>query len=259
MLVPPNSLFPVFSLVGALLVAIPRPRHSQAISNLRTSLLMVRTEVACLVQFTNSIRWNHNVENWAPVWCDLCSLIRTRLLAVGVALATTALCVNRRLYMIVTLHQRRNEKTFDVLFELYLGLVVPGFAYIVQKYRYYIFEDIGCLQAVANVGPAFPIVYMLPLLVGSVYAAYAFFTLWKTIRRKQHGPVLDGITSTGWSQRLMAHFHSVFVLTSISIVLLATESPVPHWPGWIAIHSINGFIVIHRSGSRTVARPSTWS
>ncbi|KIJ07241.1 hypothetical protein PAXINDRAFT_90740, partial [Paxillus involutus ATCC 200175] len=51
-----------------------------------------------------TLRWNHNVENWAPAWCDLCTRL---LLAVGVALPATALCINRRLYMIVTLDQRR--------------------------------------------------------------------------------------------------------------------------------------------------------
>ncbi|KAF8832939.1 STE3-domain-containing protein [Paxillus ammoniavirescens] len=109
MLVLPNFLFSVFSVVRALLVAISLLRHLQAIANLRTCeppLLMVWTEVTCLVQFTNSIRWNHDVENWAPAWCDLCTRLR---LAVDVAFPATALCVKHRLYVIVTLDQMKNE------------------------------------------------------------------------------------------------------------------------------------------------------
>lgn len=45
--------------------------------------------------------------------------------------------------------------------------------YVVQQYRFYIYEDIGCLPGVATVDLAFPLVWMLPLFVGTVAAGYA--------------------------------------------------------------------------------------
>lgn len=45
--------------------------------------------------------------------------------------------------------------------------------YVVQQYRYYIFEDIGCFSGTGHVVLAFPLVWMLPLLVGVVSAVYA--------------------------------------------------------------------------------------
>ncbi|KAF9235545.1 pheromone receptor [Melanogaster broomeanus] len=252
MLVPPNALFSVFSLIGAVLVVIPLPRHLEALSNLGTALLIVWTEVACLAQFVNSIRWNHNVENWAPTWCDFCTRLLT---AADVALPATALCINRRLYMIVTLDEWINKKAFNVLFDLALGLVVPGIAvallYVVEQYRFYIYEDIGCLQAAANVDLAYPLVYMIPLLVGSASGAYSCLTLWAVFRRQRQqqmeGAATNSVTNTGWSRRLVAlgilSTLFVFVPTSISIVVVATTSPVLPWPGWSAIHLSNNLIV----------------
>lgn len=45
--------------------------------------------------------------------------------------------------------------------------------YVVQQYRFYIFEDIGCLPGVNTVNLAFPLVWMIPVLVGTVLAGYA--------------------------------------------------------------------------------------
>lgn len=33
---------------------------------------MAWTGIACLNVFVNSIVWNGNAINWAPVWCDIC-------------------------------------------------------------------------------------------------------------------------------------------------------------------------------------------
>ncbi|KIJ61510.1 hypothetical protein HYDPIDRAFT_31122 [Hydnomerulius pinastri MD-312] len=250
MLAPPNEVFSVLSFLGAALVAIPLSRHLEA-SNMGTCLLMVWTELGCLVHFANSLRWDKNVGNWAPAWCDFCSRFLT---AIDVALPATALCINRRLYLIVTLNQRRNEKTSNLLFDLLMGTAVPAIAialqYIVQQYRFYIFEDIGCLPAIANVDLSYPIVYMLPLLVGSVSATYACLTLRATVQRK--GQIAGGVSTNStaqasWSRRLMAlgtiSTLFAFIPTSMSIILSALENPVSRWPGWTAVHSTNDLVV----------------
>ena len=35
-------------------------------------MYMIWTALGCLVHFVDSIVWNGNVVNWAPVWCDIC-------------------------------------------------------------------------------------------------------------------------------------------------------------------------------------------
>lgn len=85
-----NQVFTAFSFLGFLLCVIPLPWHlegkhlyfaSLVIStncwsvsawNTGTCLYMIWTGLACLNQFINSIVWNGNAVNWAPVWCDIC-------------------------------------------------------------------------------------------------------------------------------------------------------------------------------------------
>lgn len=45
-------------------------------------------------------------------------------------------------------------------------------AYIVQGHRYNIFEDLGCHPAIYNTLPAFFLVYMWPVVIGSISAVY---------------------------------------------------------------------------------------
>lgn len=92
-------------------------------------MLIVWTMVACLVQCVNTIRWNRNVENWTPVWCDFCTsrrhvlaIARAKLdlggyflVASDVGLAASGVSINRRLYMIVTLDPRRHEVSLQLL------------------------------------------------------------------------------------------------------------------------------------------------
>jgi pheromone a factor receptor len=74
---------------------------------------MAWTGVMCLVLFINSIVWNGNAINWAPIWCDIsklpCFSLSASLIVlqgarmyvgIGVAVPATSLCIARRLYKI---------------------------------------------------------------------------------------------------------------------------------------------------------------
>ncbi|KAG6377376.1 putative fungal pheromone mating factor GPCR [Boletus reticuloceps] len=168
-----NIVFIVLAAVGALLVAIPLPK-ALASGNVGTSTLVIWTELACLIQFANAIRWNGNIKNWAPVWCDFCGYFFT---VVDVALVACSLSINRRLYMIVTLDPRRDEKFFNTVVDIIICVVMPwasiALQYVVQQYRFYIYEDVGCVAGVGTVNLTFPLVWMLPLFLGTVSAGYA--------------------------------------------------------------------------------------
>ncbi|KAF8556811.1 STE3-domain-containing protein [Imleria badia] len=168
-----NIIFVVFAGLGALLVVIPLPK-ALASGNVGTSMLIIWTELATLIQFVDAIRWNRNIKNWAPAWCDFCGYFLT---AADVALTASSVSINRRLYMIVTLHPRRHEKAFNTVVNIVLCRMIPSASialqYVVQQYRFYIYEDIGCLPGVATVNLAFPLVWMLPLFAATVSAGYA--------------------------------------------------------------------------------------
>jgi pheromone a factor receptor len=241
-----NMLFVLCAGIGALLVAIPFPR-AIASGNVGTSMLIVWIEAAFLVQFVNAIRWHQNIENWAPVWCDFCGYF---LPTADVALVACGVSINRRLYMIATLDPRRHEKGFNTVVDIILCLVIPSASivlqYVVHQYRFYILEDIGCLPGIGTVNLAFPLVWMIPVLVGTVLAGYACLTIRANLRRN-HGLMGKAGGSLAWSRRLMAIgvVSSMYGLipTSIVIALLATAYPVTPWPGWRAIHSTIDVIV----------------
>ena len=65
-------LFPVVSLLGCVVSFIPLPWHLQA-WNAGTCIYMFWAGFASLIQFVNSVVWHGNMENVAPVWCDICT------------------------------------------------------------------------------------------------------------------------------------------------------------------------------------------
>ena len=68
---PTYPLFPVFAFLGFVLCCIPLSWHIQA-WNSGTCAFMIWTAVACLTEFVNCIVWTGNINNPAPVWCDIC-------------------------------------------------------------------------------------------------------------------------------------------------------------------------------------------
>jgi hypothetical protein len=67
-----NTVFTVFSGIGLTLSVIPLWWHLGS-RNVGTCMFAVWTALACLVYFVNSIVWNGNTINRAPVWCDICT------------------------------------------------------------------------------------------------------------------------------------------------------------------------------------------
>ena len=110
-----NTAFTVFSGISLFLTVIPLWWHLRSWNmQVGTCMFMIWTALACLVHFIDSIVWNGNVINWAPVWCDigvyiflhytlrshgLCVAIRI-IIGVSVALPACGLCISRSLYKI---------------------------------------------------------------------------------------------------------------------------------------------------------------
>ena len=67
-----NTVFTVFSGIGLTLSVIPLWWHL-ASRNVGTCMYAVWTALTCLVFFVDSIVWDGNTINRAPVWCDICT------------------------------------------------------------------------------------------------------------------------------------------------------------------------------------------
>jgi hypothetical protein len=92
---PPNGLYTAFSFIGFVFCVIPfywhlegKLKYSRHVVwnvlllrlditawNTGTCLYMVWTGLGCLLQCINSIVWNKNMINRAPIYCDICKTL----------------------------------------------------------------------------------------------------------------------------------------------------------------------------------------
>ncbi|EGO28117.1 hypothetical protein SERLADRAFT_447320 [Serpula lacrymans var. lacrymans S7.9] len=201
-----NLVFSGFSFIGFILVIVLLPLHIKA-RNIGKCSFIIWTSLLCFNGFINSIIWNDNVTNWAPVWCDISS----RLIIAGpVGVNSAYLCIARRLYLVISvvMHDQSESR-------------VP---YIVQFERFRILETIGCLPALEKTQLLFPVL-IGPLAVVTV--AIAVYARWAQLN--EH------------FVRLLA-LVLVMVVCSVTpgvwtIVFSATDGTMTPWPGWDYVHA----------------------
>ncbi|KIK89782.1 hypothetical protein PAXRUDRAFT_831769 [Paxillus rubicundulus Ve08.2h10] len=245
-MVPPNSIFSALSFIGFLLASIPLPWHLQA-WNTGTCMYMIWTSLGCLIMFVNSIVWNDNVVNWAPVWCDISSRY---IVGASIGIPASALCITRRLYYIMKLQslsygkkEKKREIVVDVSIGVGLPCVVMALQYVVQGHRFNIFEQIGCYPATMNTLPAYFLVFMWPLLVGLISMVYAACTFRLALIQKSR---LREMLHTGCSMsagrywRLMALCTTEIIFTVplslYAIIMNAVSKPPMPYVSWVYIH-----------------------
>ncbi|KIM66574.1 hypothetical protein SCLCIDRAFT_1211339 [Scleroderma citrinum Foug A] len=243
---PPNWFFSACSFIGFVFVTIPLPWHFEA-WNTGTCLYMIWTSLGCLVLFINSVVWNSDVINKAPVWCDISTKF---MIGLAVAIPSASLCINRRLYHIVSVEsvtKTRAEKRRDVLVDLAIGVGIPVLEmilhYIVQGHRFNIVEEFGCFPDTWNTTPAYLLVFAWPIAIGLVSASYCIRTIRElSIRRAQFKELLSANRNmtSGRYFRLMvlAGVEVMFTvpLGAFSIYLNASGAPVNRWVSWANTH-----------------------
>ncbi|THH17673.1 hypothetical protein EW146_g3177 [Bondarzewia mesenterica] len=243
---PSYPVFPVFTIIGFIIVLIPLPWHLQA-WNSGTCLYIVWTAIACLNQFVNSLVWHGNAIDHAPIWCD----ISTRLIiGIAVAIPSASLCINRRLYKIASMQSAsitRRDKQRAVIIDIAIGMGIPviqmALQYVVQGHRYNIFEDIGCFPTTYNTPLAYPLVVMWPVVIGLVSAVYCLLTLRAFLKRRaQFSQLISTHSSLTINRyfRLMALASADLLFTVpyslYGLYLNLTSSPLFPWRGWADTH-----------------------
>ncbi|KII83813.1 hypothetical protein PLICRDRAFT_119070 [Plicaturopsis crispa FD-325 SS-3] len=203
---PTYPLYPIFAFLGFILSLVPLPWHLQA-WNAGTCAYMIWASVACLIGFVNALVWKDNVNNVAPVWCDISSKL---LLGVGIGIPASSLCISRRLYKITaiqTVSVSRQDKIRAIVGDVCIAVGVPVLVMIlhivVQGHRFDIMENIGCYPTIYNTLPAYFLVFMWPVALGCVSFVYSAMTLrafWK--RRLQFTQFISSNTSMNISRYL---------------------------------------------------------
>jgi len=183
-----NTAFSVFSAIGFILAIVPLYWHLES-WNVGTVIYMVWTALACLVHFVDSILWNGNAINWAPVWCDIAIRIQ---IAVAVAWPACGLCIVRRLYYIAsptTVTTSQKDKRRELIVDLSITVGIPVLEllleYIVAGHRFNIYEDYGCGPATWNTPLAYVLVHAWPLALALVSAVYGGLTIHAFMKRRK--------------------------------------------------------------------------
>ncbi|TCD62964.1 a-factor receptor [Steccherinum ochraceum] len=263
----PYPLFPIFSFLAFLLVLIPLPWHLQA-WNAGTCLFMIWAATGSLIEFVDSIVWHGSIDNVAPIWCDISTKL---LIGAGVGIPAASLCINRRLYSIVSVRTaaisrqaKRNAMLIDIAIAVGFPVLVMILHVVVQGHRFNIFEDIGCVPTIYNTPPAYPLVIMWPVVLGAISFVYAALTLrafWK--RRIEFSTIITSGSSLTTSRYLRLMILSCvemgcdLPLGAYSMYINLVGVAVAPWTSWADVHFNFGFVqtvpgVIWRSDYRNV-------
>lgn len=242
----PNEVYSAFTFLGFILATIPLPWHLEA-WNTGTCCFMAWAAIGNLNYFVNSIVWNKEVSNFAPVWCDISAKI---IIGINVALPACSLCINRRLYHIATANAvtvTRAEKRRAIIVDLAICVGLPVFNmilhYITQGHRFDIFEDVGCWPSIYNTWVAYVLIFCWPPAIALVSSIYCVLSLSSFNKRRQQFKELlsknNNLTANRYI-RLMCLASVDIVITipfSIWNVIMATRSHVFPWISWENTHS----------------------
>ncbi|EGN98597.1 hypothetical protein SERLA73DRAFT_56146 [Serpula lacrymans var. lacrymans S7.3] len=238
-----NHVFSGFAFVGFVLVTVLLPLHIKA-RIIGTSALIIWICLLCLNGFVNSIVWDHNVTDWAPVWCDISSHL---MIGGTIGVHSACLCIARHLYLVtrnITTNRPSQIRHWRAIAcDLFLVIGVPTLyivvSYIFQSNRFVIYEEIGCYFALYNTQPMYPLLMIWPFIVSLILLGYLGVTTRTLIQRGAGFKIL--IQRDEPFCRLLAlavvMVTCTFPCSLIAIIVGATEDSVVPWPGWDYVHA----------------------
>ncbi|EGO00903.1 hypothetical protein SERLA73DRAFT_159532 [Serpula lacrymans var. lacrymans S7.3] len=241
-----NHIFSVFAFTGFILMDILLPLHIKA-RNIGTSAFIIWASLLCFNGFVNSIVWNDNVTNWAPVWCDISSRL---MIGGGIGIQSACLCIARDLYHVtsnVISHRRAQGEhkrlwraiLRDYFFVLGIPVLRIVLSYTIQFNRFYIMEDAGCFYALENTPLTYPLFTVWPGVIGIIVALYVCATVRKLIQRRARFKAF--MQHDDQFLRLLAVVIVIpvcsFTPSIWNIVNDVTQNPALPWPGWGSMHA----------------------
>nr|AOC97513.1 putative pheromone receptor [Flammulina velutipes] len=243
---PTYPLFPLFSFLGFILSIIPLPWHLQA-WNSGTCAFMLWSGSLCLVRFVNAIVWKGNMNNVAPIWCDISTQI---MLASNIGTPASILCISRRLYKItsiqavsVTRKDKRRDIMIDIGIAVGIPLVVLALHTVVHAHRFDILEDVGCFPVTYATALSYVFYYAWPIILGSISFVYSGLTLRSFfVRRVQFTSLLNSTNSINMNRYVRLMMLSICdmaftVPLAIYVMYIDTTGiPLAPWISWEETH-----------------------
>ncbi|KAI0792019.1 GPCR fungal pheromone mating factor [Abortiporus biennis] len=245
----------VFSFLAMVLVLIPLPLMWNA-RNVGAILYIFWSVVLNLLLFVNFNVWRGNVENSAPVWCD----IAVRLAFAGqLGTISAAIVIARRVSIIVRGalsfdSMGASNRRRDMIIDLAIGLSVPVAQMIifpfVQSNRFDIWGSLGCQPGVPTTIPLIVLTTTWPIIMGLISLYYSSITL--------HTLYIRGAFSRqGWliakRTKNMDCYYRLLAITLIdvwctvplgayNIYASLKQAPIRQWHGLADLHQNFGTV-----------------
>ncbi|PBK87718.1 STE3-domain-containing protein [Armillaria gallica] len=169
-------VLPLFAFLTAFLVVIPAPWHWRA-RNIATLAMMGWLFIVNMIYGINSLVWAGNVDNPAPVWCDISAKL---VVGASFAMPLATICICKHLEMVsstravrMDVADKRRRMVFESVMCFLFPLIFMALHYVVQGHRYDIIENIGCQAALYISLPAVFLFYFPPLLFSLITFGYA--------------------------------------------------------------------------------------
>ncbi|PFH48841.1 hypothetical protein AMATHDRAFT_179768 [Amanita thiersii Skay4041] len=242
-----HTELPLFAFLTAVLVIIPLPWHWRD-RNVATVALILWLFVVDVIYGVNAVVWAGNVQDPAPVWCDISTKL---VVGASYALPLCTLCICKHLEAVSStrktsydIKDRHRRMIFESIMCFGLPCIFMTLHYVVQGHRYDIFEDFGCQPAFYISLPAVFIVWFPQLLfslITLIYAAIAFLHFMQ--RRMTFGVHLQdskyALTPSRYLRLIaMSLTETVWGTTLTSYNLYNNIYPgLRPWTNWAGVHS----------------------
>ncbi|KAG8724882.1 a-factor receptor [Ceratobasidium sp. 395] len=244
-----DPVFPVFCFLGIVLSLLPLPKFWKT-RNIGALLFIGWSVVGCTIFFVNSLVWAGNTRNPAPLWCDISTKF---MIGLSVGITAASLCINRRLYYIITDPTRgsvsnsgtKHNLTIDLLLGIGLPALVMALHYIVQDHRFDILEDYGCWPVTYNTLLSVPLVLFWPVGISTTSLIYAGLTIYHFFNHRANFAKTLSASSSGLTKatyfRLMALAATEIVFSlpwSLFLMISNLTSPLLNpWISWQDTHA----------------------
>ncbi|CAE6477227.1 unnamed protein product [Rhizoctonia solani] len=238
----------VVSVICTILVLIPLPWHWRA-RNIPTLSLIFWLTAVNFPRIISTIIWAGNVNDSAPVWCDIVIWLH---IGANWGFGTSAIPMCRYLAQVSSPYHRienAREKRRRMVFEIFMCVVMPliGMAlfYVVQYHRYNIFEDFGCIPTFYLGILSVFLVNLPPVIFSLITLVYAAVALrWFIQRRTQFEAVLESTNSgltTNRYLRLMLFLIAMMLggmaMTTYVLIDNIVDIGVHPWISWDELHA----------------------
>lgn len=226
-----NKIFSAFSFIGFWLCWIPFRRHMLG-WNTAICLNLVWAATACLMYFVDSVIWNDNDHNSAPIWCDITSHLH---IYATIAMPMASSILNYRIYAMTlgkapsTIEEKRRALMFDLALGIGIPAIVVILSYIAQESRFLILGDFGCYPAVSFTPVSQVLVHGPPMLISWGGAVYAVLTVRLVYKRYSELNELLASNGNGIDRGLYARIVIYAVTGSVCLVPLGLYASVSNW------------------------------